>query len=127
MAEIRKVTLSRAYEGSSSARTPIREIAFREPTWRDFIAIGEIAEMQPIGTGGAGVIVRNFDAIEKYAERCLVAGDEIDAGFLQRLALADAMRVEETFTDFFRQARASASSVTNSSGASAGDPPTSGS
>jgi hypothetical protein len=73
----------------------------REPNGAEFIEHGEIYQKHP-AADGSGVIVENGPAIAAYLSAIIVE----PAGLpLDRVGLADAMRLKDAVTDFFGDAR----------------------
>lgn len=81
---------------------PISRVVIKEPTGRDYFALGEpaVGARNPDGTT---YWVENVEVIEKYIEACV---SEPSSGILLgQLCLADAMRVKDAVLDFFGAAR----------------------
>jgi hypothetical protein len=94
---------------------PISKVVVKEPTGRDYFALGEpsVWARNPDGTS---YVVENTEVLEKYIERCIVEPN--DPLILSQLGLADAMRVREAVLDFFGAARRASSPVDSTSSSS---------
>lgn len=75
---------------------------FREPTGRDFFALGEPLQFVRSGESG-GLIVERDEVILSYMERCVQK--PLDPVLLGSLSLADALACREKFLGFFGKAR----------------------
>lgn len=117
------VPLSRTY-GQENGR-PFAALVFRCPRWQDFVDLGDIEEIQPVGgDSGKVMLVRHHDVVGAYAERCLK--EPRTPGDLSLLELRDVLAVHAAVRGFFAEARPSPKSPTNSSGDSEKGLPTSG-
>lgn len=120
-----KVTLSKTYAGAGGG---FSSLAFRQPKWRDFVEFGDIEEWQPTALDDGGrpasfVLIRNEEAVAKYADRLLMSPHS--PGDLELLNLADTLKVQGAIKDFFRDARTSSAPPIDSSGDTAKASPTS--
>lgn len=107
MAEI-TIKLSRAYDNPFD-KTRFDSVTLREPTFRDIYVegIGAPEELQPTVNGGF-MVITNYDAIARYAERLVVKPDH--AAVLD-LDQRDAKAMERAITGFFREPRAATESA----------------
>lgn len=80
----------------------VREIALREPRWKDVEVLGYPSEVMQ---SGETLSMATFPSvIAAYAERCFQPAD--DAHLLTLLGLRDTLAVHEAILAFFREARA---------------------
>ncbi len=80
----------------------IREIAIREPGWKDVEALGYPSEVMQ---SGDTLSMATFPSvIAAYADRCLQPAGE--GHMLALLGLGDTLAVHEAILSFFREARA---------------------
>jgi len=85
---------------------PISQVLVKEPTGRDYMALGE-PSIWARNADGTSYVIEHTEVIEKYIERCLA--DPKDPLLLSQLGLADAMKVKDAVLDFFGAARKAAS------------------
>ncbi|RXF67685.1 hypothetical protein [Hansschlegelia zhihuaiae] len=107
----------------------VKHLEFREPTWADYVEIGEPYIWTPRGDGYSDPtpILENVKA---YAERLIARGDQKgDPLLLGRLGLADSRKVRDAIMGFFLDEDPavvrSTTSQTSSSSGLAGAPSTS--
>lgn len=85
---------------------PYRQLEFREPMFRDIMALGDPFVWVPMGED-LSRRVDDFPAIEKYAERLLVEdGKQGDPLILDQLGIRDTRKVREVVISFFQEAAA---------------------
>jgi hypothetical protein len=118
----RIVTLTKPIDGHEL----VRELEFREPTWSDYMEIGEAFVWTPRGDGFA-TATPVLDNIRVYAERLIARGaGQGDPSLLGRLNLVDSRAVRDAIMGFFLDAEkaseASRISSTTSSSSSDGTP-----
>lgn len=78
----------------------IQELAFRKPTYADYIALGPVERV--VYRDGAGSIETDRDVLAGYAERLLV--DQGLQLMLGQLTLKDALALERMVLAFFEAA-----------------------
>jgi hypothetical protein len=110
------VPLSRTYGETGRA---IKALSFRSPRWQDFLDLGPIEEWQPVDMDADGrptrmMLVRHYDVVGQYAERCLK--EPAAPADLAMLDIDDTIAVCDAIRDFFTSARSSRKPPTNSSG-----------
>lgn len=94
------IPLSRKYPGFGDG---FDKVVLREPKYPDFIAIGDVQEMQPVPGGGVAIVTYN-DRISAYVDRLLQFPEP---AALAELDLADSIKVVEEIAGFFTIARRS--------------------
>ncbi|GJE54581.1 hypothetical protein [Methylobacterium thuringiense] len=91
---------------------PITKLVYRSPVWRDVMAVGDAYTVHT-SKDGERFLVENHEAIEHYAEVCLVEPKEYSL-VQSQVGLADAQKVREAIMGFFlRAAQATAASKTS--------------
>lgn len=88
---------------------PVQEIAFRQPLYRDYIALGPVERIVHRDEGG--YIETDREKLAAYAERLLV--DENLALLLGQLTLKDTLALERLIIGFFEEAATSTPQPTN--------------
>ena len=114
----KRVKLSRIYAIHDK---PVGELVLKEPTFDDYLELGEPVELHQ-GAGGARVVVVNHEAVRGYIERSV---EGIDPANLGLLGLADARALREGILGFFHQPATSTPPPPDSSSSTAGAPLTS--
>lgn len=99
----KKITLSRAIVGHSV----IRELEFKDPTWRAIMEVGgEPYVLSPAPGGSTNLrVVPIYERVQGYAERLLVTGDgKAAVTDLMLLSIEDTVKVRDAILDFFLDA-----------------------
>ncbi len=94
------VTLARPLDGHEV----IKQVEFREPTWRDYAELGEPYVWTPRGDDSS-IASPVMETIKAYAERLIARGDKVgDPLLLDRLGLVDSRKVRDALMGFFLDA-----------------------
>lgn len=97
------VTLTKAIVG----HTPVRELEFKDPTWRAIMEVGGEPYVRAPSPARPGFfqIVPIWERVQAYAERLLVTGQgRANVTDLMLLGIEDTNRVKDAILDFFLDA-----------------------
>ena len=97
------VTLTKAIVG----HTPVRDLEFRDPTWRAIMEVGGEPYVRAPSPARPGFfqIVPIWERVQAYAERLLVTGQgKANITDLMLLGIEDTNRVKDAILDFFLDA-----------------------
>ena len=92
-------------------RDPIKAIVLREPTYEDYMEIGDPYEIGE-SEGGVRFTVQNPDAVRAYIDRCLVAPN--DPLLLTQASARVGRKVRLAVLGFFRDVEEAAAASTTS-------------
>ncbi|MEE7460687.1 hypothetical protein MFUR16E_04735 [Methylobacterium fujisawaense] len=82
----------------------VRQLEFREPTWRHIMAVGGEPYVRAPSPGKPGFfqIVPIAERVQAYAERLIAVGDKDgDPTHLLQLGIADTNKVQDVILGFF--------------------------
>lgn len=80
----------------------VKEVKMRPPTHADLMALGDPYVVITLADGKPHVVTEP-KTLGEYIGRCLVSPDPL---ILEKMGLADSMRVRKAFVDFFEMALA---------------------